>query len=250
MSTRMHRRRFLKAGTAAAGLAQFYPPTAPPAARSLDPPSAQMRFAGIGVGGEGGGDTTHPGGLGEMVAICDIDENTLSRKASEFPSAKKYFDFRAMLEEMGKQIDAVTVSTPDHTHAAAAMMAMKMGKHVYVQKPLTHTVYEARQLRETAKKMGVCSQMGNQGSALNGLRRAVELVQAGTIGPVTEVHVWTNRPVWDQAPDVMQRPPEDAVPSNVHWDQFIGPAPMRPYAAYHDKDAGAGGNARNKRRKS
>jgi predicted dehydrogenase len=98
--------------------------------------------------------------------------------------------------------------------------------------------------------MGVCSQMGNQGSALNGLRRAVELVQAGTIGPVTEVHVWTNRPVWDQAPDVMQRPPEDPVPSTVHWDQFIGPAPMRPYAAYHDKDAGAGGNAKNKRRKS
>ncbi len=109
-----------------------------------------------------------------------MDENILNGKAQRLTSAKKYFDYRKMLDEMGKDIDAVTVSTPDHTHAPASIMAMKMKKHVYCQKPLTHTVFEARQMREIAKKMGVATQMGNQGSAESGLRRAVELVQAGT----------------------------------------------------------------------
>src|SRR4051812_10878536 len=113
MSTRMNRRRFLQAGTAAAGLGYFFRATATSAARAADSPSGKLRFASIGVGGKGGGDSTHAGGLGDMVAICDIDENTLARKATEFPAAKKYFDFRKMLDEMGKQIDAVTVSTPD-----------------------------------------------------------------------------------------------------------------------------------------
>jgi predicted dehydrogenase len=139
---------------------------------------------------------------------------------------------------MASQFDAVTVSTPDHTHAAASVMAMKHGKHVYCQKPLTHTVYEARQMREVAKKAGVCSQMGNQGSAENGLRRAVEVVQAGIIGPVREAHVWTNRPIWPQAPKVMKRPDRtDPVPANLHWDEWLGPAPFRPYVGnrtYHD----------------
>jgi predicted dehydrogenase len=231
MSTRMNRRRFLKAGTAAAGLGYFYTATATSAARAADSPSGKLRFAGIGVGGKGGGDTTHAGGLGDMVALCDIDENTLAGKAREFPAAKKYFDFRKMLDEMGKQIDAVTVSTPDHTHAPASIMAMKLGKHVYTQKPLTHTVFEARQMRQVAKQMGVCTQMGNQGSSSSGLRRAVEVVQSGVLGPIREAHVWTNRPVWPQAPQVMSRPPESPVPATVHWNEWIGPAPMRPYSA-------------------
>jgi predicted dehydrogenase len=139
-----------------------------------------------------------------------------------------------MLNQMGSKIDAVTISTPDHTHAPAALMAMKMGKHVYVQKPLTHDVWEARTLRETAAKMKVCTQMGNQGTASNGLRRAVEIVRAGVIGPVREIHVWTNRPIWPQAPTVMKRLPQESVPSHVHWDQFLGPAPERPYNhGYH-----------------
>jgi predicted dehydrogenase len=123
-------------------------------------------------------------------------------------------------------------------------MAMKLGKHVYCQKPLTHTVYEARQMREVAKKTGVCTQMGNQGSAENGLRRAVEIVQAGVIGPVREAHVWTNRPIWPQAPTIMHRPPEAPVPPGVHWDQFIGPAPYRPNAAAPE---GGQGNRRRQR---
>jgi predicted dehydrogenase len=189
----------------------------------------KLNIAGIGVGGKGSGDISQAGKLGNVVAICDIDDNNLNKKAKEFPKAKKYNDFRQMLDEMGKQIDAVTVSTPDHTHAVATMMAIKMGKHVYCQKPLTHTVREARELRLAARKYKVCTQMGNQGSAANGLREAVEVIQAGGIGPVTEVHVWTNRPVWPQAPKITKRPKAETPPPHVHWDLWLGPAPERPY---------------------
>jgi predicted dehydrogenase len=194
----------------------------------------KLNIAGIGIGGKGSSDIDQAGNHGNVVAICDIDDNTLNNKAKKFPKAKKYNDFRKMFDEMGKSIDAVTVSTPDHTHAVAAMMAIKMGKHVYCQKPLTHTVREARELRLAARKYKVCTQMGNQGSAENGLREAVEVIQAGAIGPVTEVHVWTNRPIWPQAPKLTKRPESKPVPENVHWDEWLGPAPERPYASgYH-----------------
>jgi predicted dehydrogenase len=235
MSSRMNRRRFLQAVTASAGAGYFYTATALSADRIGNRPNGKIYFAGIGVGGKGSGDISQAGSLGEVVALCDIDERELGNKAAQFKSAKKYFDYRKMLDEMGKQIDAVTVSTPDHTHAPASIMAMKMKKHVYCQKPLTHTVYEARQMREIAKQMGVATQMGNQGSAESGLRRAVELIQSGIIGPVTEAHVWTNRPIWPQAPGVTKRPDTKPVPAYVHWDEFIGPAPMRPYAEYKPK---------------
>ncbi|HLJ94228.1 MAG TPA: Gfo/Idh/MocA family oxidoreductase [Gemmataceae bacterium] len=213
----------------------------------------KVNFACIGVGGKGDSDTSHVGQLGNVVALCDIDDNTLNRKAEQFPKAKKYNDFRKMLDEIGKEIDAVTVSTPDHTHAPASVMAMKMGKHVYCQKPLTHSVYEARLMRETAQRQKVATQMGNQGTASNGLRRAVEIIQAGAIGPVHEVHVWTNRPIWPQGPEAILKvgaarsaalaalhgtAPSNlhtaAPPSHVHWDLFLGPAPARPYdPIYH-----------------
>jgi predicted dehydrogenase len=198
----------------------------------------RVNIACIGVGGKGDSDSEHAGVAGNVVAICDIDDNTLGAKAAKFTNAKKYNDYRKMLEEMDKQIDAVTVSTPDHTHAPAALMAMRMKKHVYCQKPLTHTVQEARLMRETAAKYGVATQMGNQGTAENGLRRAVEVIQSGAIGPVHEAHVWTNRPVWPQSPNVTKRPEgEDEIPPHVHWDNWIGTAPMRPYKGnrtYHD----------------
>jgi hypothetical protein len=171
-----------------------------------------------------------------MVAICDIDEGTLNGKAKKFPKAQKFFDFREMIEKLGKGIDAVTVSTPDHTHAAAAAMAMRAGKHVYCQKPLTHSVFEARKLRELARENKVCTQMGNQGSALDELRTSVELIRSGALGAIKEVHVWTNRPTgfWKQAPDVTKRPPSKPVPKHVHWNLFLGPAPERPFAdGYH-----------------
>jgi predicted dehydrogenase len=194
----------------------------------------KLNIAGIGIGGKGSSDIDQAGNHGNVVAICDIDDNTLNKKAERFPKAKKYNDFRKMFDEMGKSIDAVTVSTPDHTHAVAAMMAIKLGKHVYCQKPLTHTVREARELRLAAHKYKVCTQMGNQGSAENGLREAVEVIQAGAIGPVTEAHVWTNRPIWPQAPKLTKRPASKPVPAHVHWDEWLGPAPERPYGdGYH-----------------
>ncbi|HWA99684.1 MAG TPA: Gfo/Idh/MocA family oxidoreductase [Pirellulales bacterium] len=233
MTHRKARREFLKQ-TTLAGVGYW---VAGGAARAAEGRSAndRIRIACIGVGGKGSSDTDNAGEVGDIVALCDCDEDRLGKKAEKFPEAKKYFDFRKMFDELGKSIDAVTVSTPDHTHAVASMMALRSGKHVYCQKPLTHSVYEARLLRETAAKMKVATQMGNQGTANDGLRTAVEVVQSGAIGPVREVHVWTNRPIWPQAPDVMARPTETPpVPENLHWDEFLGPAPYRPYSpAYH-----------------
>jgi predicted dehydrogenase len=231
MSRRTNRRQFIQqAGLA--GLGFWVAGGLTPAfSRS---PNGKLQIAGIGIGGKGHSDILQAGKLGNVIAICDIDDNTLGERAKDFPQAKKYNDFRKMFDELGRSIDAVTVSTPDHTHAAAAMMAMKMGKHVYCQKPLTHTVKEARELRLAARKYKVCTQMGNQGSAEDGLREAVEVVQAGAIGPVSEAHVWTNRPIWPQAPKLTKRPDSKPAPPHVHWDEWLGPAPERPYAdGYH-----------------
>lgn len=199
----------------------------------------KIRVAGIGVGGKGSSDIDQASQVMDVVAICDIDDERLGAKAKIWPSAKRYFDYRKLFDESAKEFDAVTVSTADHSHAPASVLAMKLGKHVYCQKPLTHTVWEARLMREVAAKQKVVTQMGNQGSALNGLRRAVELVHAGTLGAVREAHVWTNRPAhyWKQAPDIVTRPQEAPVPKHVHWDEFIGPAPMRPYALREDAKA-------------
>jgi predicted dehydrogenase len=231
MSRRSNRRQFIQQ-TGLAGLGFWVAGGLTPAfSRS---PNEKLNIAGIGIGGKGSSDIDQAGKVGNIVALCDIDDGRLNEKAGKFSQAKKYNDFRKMLDEMGKQIDAVTVSTPDHTHAVAAMTAMRMGKHVYCQKPLTHTVREARELRLAARKYKVCTQMGNQGSAANGLREAVELIQAGGIGPVTEAHVWTNRPIWPQAPKLTKRPDPQPVPPNVHWDEWLGPAPERPYGkGYH-----------------
>src|SRR5262245_37931707 len=234
---KLTRRNFLKA-TAATGTGYWLATNALSAARAADKPNGKIHFAGIGVGGKGDGDISQAGNLGEVVALCDCDENPLNAKASQFGSAEKFFDYRKMFDKMGKQIDAVTVSTPDHTHAPASVMAMKMGKHVYCQKPLTHSVHEARVMREVARQKNVCTQMGHQGTAENGLRRAGEFLQAGVSGPVREFPVWTNRPIWPQAPSVLSRPPETSVPKHVHWDLFLGPAPFRPYAVYEPDEKG------------
>ena len=199
-------------------------------------PNERLRFACIGIGGKGGSDSDHVGEIGDMVAICDIDSDRLDKKSKQFPGAKTYSDFRKLLEEMAPKIDAVVVSTPDHTHAAAAVMAMRLGKPVYCQKPLAHSVYEARLMRETAAERKVATQMGNQGTSNPGFREGIELIRSGTIGPIQEVHVWTNRPFkyWKQAPDIVTRPEEKPVPKHVAWDLFLGPAPERPYhPVYH-----------------
>jgi predicted dehydrogenase len=237
---RTNRRDFLKgtAATTLAGLgAGYWVNGRRTWAAELDSKSAneKLGLASIGVGGKGESDCTQAARHGNLVAICDIDEQRLNKMGESHPKAKKYTDWRKMMDEMGKQIDAVTISTPDHTHAVATMRAIKEGKHVYTQKPLTHTVLEARKLREAAKQYKVSSQMGNQGSAENGLRRAVEIVQAGGIGDVKEVHVWTNRPVWPQSPKIKERPATEEVPAHVNWDAWLGPRKERPYSGkyYH-----------------
>src|SRR5204863_8982156 len=181
---------------------------------------------------------------GNIVALCDVDSNRLGAKDKELKdksgkdsriyTPKHYKDWHKMFDELGKSIDAVTVSTPDHMHGSAAITAMRMGKHVYCQKPLTQTVWEAREMRRLAKEKNLATQMGNQGSAGNGLRRAVEVIQAGIVGKPTELHVWSNRPIWPQG---IERPRgEDPVPKHLDWNQWLGPAALRPYkeGVYHD----------------
>ena len=194
-----------------------------------------IRFACIGVTGQGASDRDDAGRHGDIVALCDIDEERLEKVALRFPKAKTYVDYRKMFDEMADGIDAVTVSTPDHTHAPASVRALKLGKHVFCQKPLSHTVAEARLMRELAAEKKLCTQMGNQGTSMGGFREAVEIIRSGDIGKVKEVHIWTNRPNWAQG---IGRPSEVIeCPKHIHWDLFLGPAKERPYhPAYQPSD--------------
>jgi predicted dehydrogenase len=227
---RSNRRQFLQS-TAAISLGYWVAGSLP--AQDSTSPNERLRFACIGVGGKGDSDSADAARFGDVVAICDVDEGTLANRAQgPFEKSKRYTDFRKMLDEMGASIDAVTVSTPDHMHAPASLMAMRMGKHCFCQKPLTRTVYEARLMAQVAREMKVATQMGNQGTASSELRRAAAWLRAGVLGTVREVHVWTNRPIWPQG---VPRPEPAECPKNLHWDEWIGPAPMRPYAQqfYH-----------------
>ena len=196
------------------------------------PPSEKLNLAGIGIGGQGGHD------IGQMlseniVALCDVDWAHGAGMFRRFPDAKKYKDYRKMLEEQ-KDIDAVVVATPDHQHAIVSLTAMKLGKHVYCEKPLTHTVWEARQMRLVAREQKVATQMGNQGQASEETRRLSEMIWDNVIGPVREAHVWTDRPsnglfneYWPQG---VERPKDTPrVPDTLDWDLWLGPAPQRPF---------------------
>ncbi|NQT24718.1 Gfo/Idh/MocA family oxidoreductase [candidate division KSB1 bacterium] len=167
-----------------------------------------------------------PKNLANIYALCDVDTEYGAKTFDMYPKAKIYKDFREMLDKE-KEIDAVVIATPDHTHAVIAMYAMKMGKHVYCQKPLTRTIKEARMLAQTAKEMNVITQMGNQGHASEGARLIKEWIQDGAIGTVQEVHAWTNRPVWPQGN--LPRPEAVEVPANLDWDLWLGPAPLKGY---------------------
>jgi predicted dehydrogenase len=236
---RTSRRTFIQGAAAAAG-AGYWIANQRTFAQSKSP-NGKVNVAWIGVSGKGSSDCDQVGQVGQVIAICDVDENNLAQKAEKFPDAEQFTDYRELIEKLGDKVDAVGVSTPDHNHYAAAMLAMKAGKHVYVQKPLTYSVWEARQLREQAAKRKLKTQMGNQGSCADGLRKGVEHIQAGVIGDVKEIHVWTNRPVWPQAPKVVQRPPAMDPPKNLHWDLWLGPAPERPYAEYEEGNRGSKG---------
>ncbi len=216
------RRRFLQTTTLATSAVVFGVPTLL-RAKNLN---SKLNIAAIGVAGKGKSDTDFCASE-NIMALCDADSSRATEQLKKYPGARFFTDYRQMFAELGKSIDAVTVSTPDHTHAIIASLAMREGKHVYCQKPLVQTIYEARYLRKLAHSSGVITQMGNQGSATDGLRRAVEVIQAGIIGQVREVHVWTNRPVWPQG---MNRPEgSDPVPGSLDWDIWLGCAPFRPY---------------------
>lgn len=202
-------------------------------------PSDKLNIAGVGIGGMGRNNLVNVAKTENIVALCDVDwrEPTL-RVFKTYPGAKQYKDYRIMLDSQ-KEIDALIIATPDHTHAVISMEAMKRGKHVFTQKPLTHTVYEAKVLAKAAKEYKVATQMGNQHQATDGPRRLREMIWDGVIGPVREVHVWTDRPnnglfktYWPQGVNRPQDAPPK--PEELDWDLFIGPAPMRPYhPAYH-----------------
>jgi predicted dehydrogenase len=193
----------------------------------------KVRFACIGVGGKGDSDTADAARLGEVVAICDADMNVLAEAAKKYPNAKTFTDYRIMYSRMGKDFDAVTVSTPDHNHALASAIGIQMGKHIYCQKPLTRLVWEARWLTGLAQKHKVATQMGNQGTANDALRQAAYWVRSGALGIVKEVHVWTDRAAgwWPQG---VGHPEPHYTPNTIDWDAWLGPAPIRHFSkAYH-----------------
>ena len=226
----LSRRAFLAATTTTATLT-FTGAAAQPNTAQVVPgkvsPNEKLNVAAIGAGGKGLSDIMAAGRTENIVALCDVDWKKAEEAFYNVPNAKQFKDFRNMLEQM-PEIDALTISTPDHMHAPAAYMAMKLGKGVYVQKPMTHTVAEARLLANVAREMGVASQMGNQGHSGDGVRDLCEMVWSGAVGAVKEAHVWTHRPVWanqgraEAFPGMVQ-------PELMDWDRWLGPAPYRPY---------------------
>jgi hypothetical protein len=230
---RITRRQFV--GGALAGAAAAVGAPAILRARNLND---KLDIAMIGAGGRG---VTNLKGVASenIVALCDVDANALEKSGAQYPQAKRFVDFRKMFDNP-RDFDAVVVSTCEHTHVFATLLALKAGKHVYCEKPLTYNISEARLIRETASKVKVATQMGNQGHASNNHRRVKELIESGAIGPVREVHVWVNRAWGFQSEEaatrnkdivfVTERPKEPVpVPPGLNWDLWLGPAPTRPF---------------------
>ena len=221
MSNHLTRRGFIK-GSAATAAVVF----AGPRILTAKSPNSLVSVACIGTNGRG---KAHVNGAGsqQIVALVDVDSSRVAEAAKNYPKAEVFSDYRKMYDKMEKKIDAVSVATPDHNHACASMMAIKRGKHVYCEKPLTWSVAEARALTEAAREYKVITQMGNQGHCQPGYRVLCEWIQAGAIGNVLETHSWTNRPIWPQG--VAKRPPTKPVPDGLDWESWIGPAPFRDY---------------------
>jgi predicted dehydrogenase len=227
------RRDFLRTGAAAAAFMIL--PRRVLGGNGTPGPNSKLNIAGVGIGGQGSVDLQAVAGAGEnIVALCDVDSAYAAHTFNDYPNATRYTDFRVMLEKE-KNIDAVVVGTPDHLHAVVSMAAMKAGKHVYCEKPLTRTVFEARAIANAARGAKVATQMGNQGMAFEGNRLINEWIWDGAIGPVREVHVWSDRPTnrgtvplwWPQG---IERPTDTPpVPATLDWDLWLGPAPFRPY---------------------
>jgi predicted dehydrogenase len=221
------RRDFLKSSSLAA--AGFFIVPRHVLGRGFVAPSDKLNIAGIGAGGKGESDLREfsKSPNANIAYLCDVDDRQIKTSLGRFPNAKRYYDFREMLDKEHKFIDAVSVSTPDNCHAVAAVAAMQLGKHVYVQKPLTHDIYEARLLTESAKRYKVVTQMGNQGASGDGVRTMQEWYRAGIIGDATEIKVWTNRPVWPQGTGTPKS--TDPVPDGLKWDLWLGPAKEEAY---------------------
>lgn len=222
-----NRRNFIKGSLATAAGFMILPRHV--LGRGFVAPSDKLMIAGIGAGGKGESDLRmfYESGKAEVAFLCDVDDRRAAVSRKRFPKAKYYKDFREMLDREHRHIDAVSVSTPDHNHAVQTMAAIQLGKHVYVQKPLTHDIYEARKLTEAAKKYKVVTQMGNQGASGDGVRQLLDWYKAGEIGDVHTVYSWTNRPVWPQGipwPDA-----KASVPSELDWDLWLGTAPWKDY---------------------
>jgi predicted dehydrogenase len=216
------RRKFIR-NSAVAGAGFFIVPRHV-VGRGFIAPSDKLRIAGIGAGGKGQSDLAEfaKSPNVNIVALCDVDDRQAVKSRTSFPKANYYKDFREMLEKEKNNIDACSISTPDHTHAVATIAAMQLGKHVYTQKPLTHDIYEARMLTEAAKKYKVVTQMGNQGGSGNGVRSGKEIIDAGLIGDVHTAHAWTNRPVWPQG--IPTPTGQFEIPKELDWDLWLGTA--------------------------
>ncbi len=223
-SNKFSRRQFLS--SSAAMTAFTIVPSYVLGANGQQPPSDKLNIAAIGSGGMGSGNISRSSSE-NIVALCDVNDEGAARTYAKHPKAPTFRDFRKMLDKEHKNIDAVIIATPDHTHAVAAMACMGLGKHVYVQKPLTHDIYEARMLTQAAHKYKVQTQMGNQGHSGEGIRLISEWIQDGAIGAVREVHAWTDRPIWPQS---VGRPAGSLpVPKYLDWDLWLGTAPFRPF---------------------
>ena len=192
-------------------------------------PNEKLNFAAIGSGGQGASNIRAAAPTENIVALCDVDDRRAAQTFNAFPKASKHRDFRVMLDKEANNIDAVIIATPDHMHGMAAMWCMERKKHVYVQKPLVRTIWEARQVRAAAARYGVATQMGNQGYSNEGTRQCAEIIWNGDIGKVNEVHAWSDRPLWPQG--ITEIPKEDAVPAGLDWDLWLGVAEKRPFTA-------------------
>ena len=229
MAKEISRRSFLKTGTAAAIGLSVAPGMMAKKKKKVEdtaPLNRKLKILAVGVGGRG---SSVLKGLEteDIIGLCDVDWKYAMPVFERYPNAKRYNDYKVMFAELLDEADAVMVATADHTHAIIAAEAIIAGKHVYVEKPLTHSVYESRLLTRLAKKYGVATQMGNQGASMDGVKTACEWIWNGEIGEVTKVEAFTDRPIWPQG---LERPKEEMpVPSTLNWDSFIGPAPMRPF---------------------
>ena len=226
------RRSFLQRGAAAAAALTIVPGSVLGKSHGHVAPTDKLNIAGVGIGGMGNANLKNMEKTDNIVALCDVDWKYAKPVFDRLPNAKKYWDYRKMYDEMGKSIDAVLVATADHTHAIISAEALSMGKHVYCQKPLTHSVYESRLLTKLAAEHNVATQMGNQGSSDEGTDLVCEWIWNGEIGEVTKVECATDRPIWPQGLNAPEK--VDKIPSTLNWDLFSGPAEVRPFnKIYH-----------------